>query len=229
MFPPFQEEDPKPFPFRTPSYNFNIQSVQSLQVQSQMVIPNPVKSGSSTIEQWADSCNVNGEINGMTDTGAGNGTGEFIMENVSVATAQYQFQSGVGNLIETSRMVNISGNLGIRAVPQYPLPGTEGSGGASSSSYRQKQRFGEVVSTHSAKKYKRMIKNRESAARSRARKQAYTNQLEIEVKELRQENEKLKKGRETFHEEANLNFQRGKDSGARPALELQPHFTAERE
>ncbi|XP_072961106.1 bZIP transcription factor 27-like [Typha angustifolia] len=40
---------------------------------------------------------------------------------------------------------------------------------------------------------KRMIRNRESAARSRARKQAYTNGLELEVAHLLQENAKLKK------------------------------------
>ncbi|CAL9044917.1 protein FD-like [Musa acuminata AAA Group] len=40
---------------------------------------------------------------------------------------------------------------------------------------------------------RRMIKNRESAARSRARKQAYTNELELEVSRLKEENAKLKK------------------------------------
>ncbi|XP_042381814.1 bZIP transcription factor 27-like isoform X2 [Zingiber officinale] len=40
---------------------------------------------------------------------------------------------------------------------------------------------------------KRMIKNRESAARSRARKQAYTNELENEVDRLLNENHMLKR------------------------------------
>ncbi|XP_031385390.1 protein FD [Punica granatum] len=44
--------------------------------------------------------------------------------------------------------------------------------------------------------HKRMIKNRESAARSRARKQAYTNELELEVAHLMEENAKLKKQQE---------------------------------
>ncbi|CAL5348708.1 unnamed protein product [Camellia sinensis] len=43
------------------------------------------------------------------------------------------------------------------------------------------------------RRQKRMIKNRESAARSRARKQAYTNQLEHEVFQLRKTNSWLKK------------------------------------
>jgi len=38
-----------------------------------------------------------------------------------------------------------------------------------------------------------MIKNRESAARSRARKQAYTVELEAEVSQLKEENMKLRK------------------------------------
>ncbi|CAA0837368.1 ABSCISIC ACID-INSENSITIVE 5-like protein 2 [Striga hermonthica] len=43
---------------------------------------------------------------------------------------------------------------------------------------------------------KRMIKNRESAARSRARKQAYTHELENKVTRLEEENERLKKQKE---------------------------------
>ncbi|XP_062011147.1 ABSCISIC ACID-INSENSITIVE 5-like protein 1 [Rosa rugosa] len=42
------------------------------------------------------------------------------------------------------------------------------------------------------RRQRRMIKNRESAARSRARKQAYTVELEAEVNQLEDENEKLK-------------------------------------
>ncbi|CBI32400.3 unnamed protein product, partial [Vitis vinifera] len=38
-----------------------------------------------------------------------------------------------------------------------------------------------------------MIKNRESAARSRARKQAYTLELEMEVAKLKEANEELQK------------------------------------
>ncbi|XP_043710941.1 protein FD-like [Telopea speciosissima] len=46
------------------------------------------------------------------------------------------------------------------------------------------------------RRHKRMIKNRESAARSRARKQAYTNELEIEIDHLRKENARLRQERE---------------------------------
>ncbi|GFP80700.1 abscisic acid-insensitive 5-like protein 4 [Phtheirospermum japonicum] len=47
---------------------------------------------------------------------------------------------------------------------------------------------------------RRMIKNRESAARSRARKQAYTLELEAEVAKLKEMNEELRKKQEEFME-----------------------------
>ncbi|KAJ7949447.1 ABSCISIC ACID-INSENSITIVE 5-like protein 2 [Quillaja saponaria] len=46
------------------------------------------------------------------------------------------------------------------------------------------------------RRQKRMIKNRESAARSRARKQAYTNELENKVSQLEAENEELRRRKE---------------------------------
>ncbi|GJN31327.1 hypothetical protein PR202_gb19713 [Eleusine coracana subsp. coracana] len=51
---------------------------------------------------------------------------------------------------------------------------------------------GAVVERSNERRKKRMIKNRESAARSRARKQAYTNELEKKVKWLEEENERLR-------------------------------------
>ncbi|KAL3641653.1 hypothetical protein CASFOL_012468 [Castilleja foliolosa] len=52
------------------------------------------------------------------------------------------------------------------------------------------------------RRHKRMIKNRESAARSRARKQAYTNELELEVAHLLEENAKLKKQQQQLYNAA---------------------------
>ncbi|XP_070052284.1 protein FD [Nicotiana tomentosiformis] len=56
-----------------------------------------------------------------------------------------------------------------------------------------RKRCGESENNSSDQKNKRMIKNRESAARSRARKQAYTNELELKVAHLMEENARLKK------------------------------------
>ncbi|KAF8703694.1 hypothetical protein HU200_031776 [Digitaria exilis] len=58
---------------------------------------------------------------------------------------------------------------------------------------RKRGASGEVVDKVIERRQKRMIKNRESAARSRARKQAYTNELENKVSHLEEENERLKK------------------------------------
>ncbi|KAK6938199.1 Basic-leucine zipper domain [Dillenia turbinata] len=51
----------------------------------------------------------------------------------------------------------------------------------------------EIMEKSIERRKKRMIKNRESAARSRARKQAYTNRLEQEVLQLEKANGQLKK------------------------------------
>ncbi|KAF5951742.1 hypothetical protein HYC85_009686 [Camellia sinensis] len=50
------------------------------------------------------------------------------------------------------------------------------------------------------RRHRRMIKNRESAARSRARKQAYTLELEAEVAKLKELNEELQKKQEDIME-----------------------------
>ncbi|KAG7531661.1 Pentatricopeptide repeat [Arabidopsis suecica] len=60
----------------------------------------------------------------------------------------------------------------------------------------RKRVAGEIVEKTVERRQKRMIKNRESAARSRARKQAYTHELEIKVSRLEEENEKLRRLKE---------------------------------
>ncbi|KAK9122538.1 hypothetical protein Sjap_012140 [Stephania japonica] len=47
------------------------------------------------------------------------------------------------------------------------------------------------------RKHKRMIKNRESAARSRARRKAYTNELENKISRLEEENRRLKEEKQS--------------------------------
>ncbi|XP_074570634.1 ABSCISIC ACID-INSENSITIVE 5-like protein 2 [Curcuma longa] len=61
---------------------------------------------------------------------------------------------------------------------------------------RKRRTSEDIVDRLSERRQKRMIKNRESAARSRARKQAYTNELENKVSRLEEENERLKKQKE---------------------------------
>ncbi|KNA16704.1 hypothetical protein SOVF_086740 [Spinacia oleracea] len=54
---------------------------------------------------------------------------------------------------------------------------------------------------HVDRRHKRMVKNRESASRSRARKQAYVTELEVEVDRLRVENEALRKQQQQLIED----------------------------
>ncbi|XP_008807330.1 ABSCISIC ACID-INSENSITIVE 5-like protein 2 [Phoenix dactylifera] len=80
--------------------------------------------------------------------------------------------------------MNISSpRLGALSDPQTP-PG------------RKRAASGDGTDRLVERRQKRMIKNRESAARSRARKQAYTNELEIKVSRLEEENVRLKKQKE---------------------------------
>ncbi|KAL5707590.1 ABSCISIC ACID-INSENSITIVE 5-like protein 2 [Ranunculus cassubicifolius] len=58
---------------------------------------------------------------------------------------------------------------------------------------RKRGASGDMIQKTVERRQKRMIKNRESAARSRARKQAYTNELENKVNRLEAENALLKK------------------------------------
>ncbi|CAH2051393.1 unnamed protein product [Thlaspi arvense] len=61
-----------------------------------------------------------------------------------------------------------------------------------------KRRSQDSDESRGERRHKRMIKNRESAARSRARKQecAYTNELELEIVHLQKENARLKRQEE---------------------------------
>ncbi|CAM0954916.1 unnamed protein product [Alopecurus aequalis] len=61
---------------------------------------------------------------------------------------------------------------------------------------RKRGATGDVPDKVVERRQKRMIKNRESAARSRARKQAYTNELENKVSHLEEENVRLRRQKE---------------------------------
>ncbi|KAL8208474.1 hypothetical protein R6Q57_007886 [Mikania cordata] len=61
---------------------------------------------------------------------------------------------------------------------------------------RKRVASSDVIEKTVERRQKRMIKNRESAARSRARKQAYTHELENKISRLEEENERLRKQKE---------------------------------
>ncbi|KAJ1686717.1 hypothetical protein LUZ63_018107 [Rhynchospora breviuscula] len=135
-------------------------------------------------------------------------TGNFISNGSTVTVAQPQpqgmqwFGSGLDSYMpcQIGTSVNVGGmGPGTVIDAMYPVGGrrgevetpgrkrTCGSGSGPGSA------SGEVVNKTMERRQKRMIKNRESAARSRARKQAYTNELENKVSRLEDENERLKK------------------------------------
>ncbi|KAL4284884.1 hypothetical protein GQ457_16G019490 [Hibiscus cannabinus] len=78
-----------------------------------------------------------------------------------------------------------------------PIPAMSATSSESQPTAARKHRYSDVMEKTIERRQKRMIKNRESAARSRARKQAYTNQLELEVDQLKKMNGWLKRQKET--------------------------------
>ncbi|OMO49451.1 hypothetical protein CCACVL1_30994 [Corchorus capsularis] len=80
--------------------------------------------------------------------------------------------------------------------PENPVPMPSPLMGTLSDSQASGRKRGapeDMIEKNVERRQKRMIKNRESAARSRARKQAYTNELEHKVSRLEEENERLRK------------------------------------
>ncbi|XP_062211090.1 ABSCISIC ACID-INSENSITIVE 5-like protein 2 [Phragmites australis] len=86
--------------------------------------------------------------------------------------------------------------LGVGAGPVLDALYHEGNGGCAAAAGRKRAAGAEgavVERSTVERRKKRMIKNRESAARSRARKQAYTNELENKISRLEEENERLRR------------------------------------
>ncbi|KAK9112769.1 hypothetical protein Scep_020288 [Stephania cephalantha] len=111
---------------------------------------------------------------------------------------------GVGEPIVNNSL--IQGGMGIGAAVTVASPANQlSSDGISKNNVEMRspipsvfnglrgKRVGGVVEKVVERRQRRMIKNRESAARSRARKQAYTMELEAEVAKLKEENQELQK------------------------------------
>ncbi|CAH1451286.1 unnamed protein product [Lactuca virosa] len=77
-------------------------------------------------------------------------------------------------------------NYQIPQIPQQQM-------GSVSEFGRKRVTSGDVIEKTVERRKKRMIKNRESAARSRARKQTYTHELENKISRLEEENERLRR------------------------------------
>ncbi|KAI4386180.1 hypothetical protein MLD38_004135 [Melastoma candidum] len=97
--------------------------------------------------------------------------------------------------------MSLSSSQGSETVTvQMPKAGLEATSSAEnlppSSSYRRNQDDPDPHDSSLDRRLKRKIKNRESAARSRARKQAYHSELVTKVSQLEEDNMKLKKEKE---------------------------------
>uniref|UniRef100_A0ACD5UVB5 Uncharacterized protein n=1 Tax=Avena sativa TaxID=4498 RepID=A0ACD5UVB5_AVESA len=94
-----------------------------------------------------------------------------------------------------------SGDYSLIHLPVDPFPCF--SFPSSNTSSNSRRRAGPVQEASAAgsgdRRLRRMIKNRESAARSRARKQAYANELELELAKMRRENTMLIKREQDLH------------------------------
>lgn len=117
-----------------------------------------------------------------------------------------------GNLVSNGMMGGMVG--GVTVAVGSPAVSSDGIGktnGDTSSVSPSPYEFSGVVRGRKSgavekvveRRQRRMIKNRESAARSRARKQAYTMELEAEVSKLKEQNQELKRKAEMMEMQQN--------------------------
>ncbi|KAK4437889.1 ABSCISIC ACID-INSENSITIVE 5-like protein 7 [Sesamum alatum] len=181
----------------TPNLGNNINGVRSSQQQTQqshsqlqplfpkqttVAFSSPTQLGSNV---QLSSPGTKGQVVGMMNTIVQGGA--VVMGGLSNGTAVAG--GSPGNHLHSDAIVKT--NTDTPSVSPSPFNFGEGGRGRRSSSSLEK-----VVE----RRRRRMIKNRESAARSRARKQAYTLELEAEVAKLREMNQELRKKQEEFLE-----------------------------
>ncbi|XP_050378575.1 ABSCISIC ACID-INSENSITIVE 5-like protein 3 [Argentina anserina] len=112
---------------------------------------------------------------------------------VSQQADWFQFQ--VAAAAQQMTMLDSNFKVGM-SIPMPAISAASSSESQATHAGRKRNYSDEMKEKSIERRQKRMIKNRESAARSRARKQAYTNQLENEVFQLRKMNTWLKKQKE---------------------------------
>ncbi|XP_057953684.1 ABSCISIC ACID-INSENSITIVE 5-like protein 1 isoform X3 [Malania oleifera] len=117
-----------------------------------------------------------------TDFGGGNVMGSGLISNLENTMSNISSDSlaGYHMITQSAKFVGESSKNGEN--------GNDQSGGLKSRRRMMEGSLEVVVE----RRQRRMIKNRESAARSRARKQAYTVELEVEMNRLKEENTRLK-------------------------------------
>ncbi|XP_072975943.1 ABSCISIC ACID-INSENSITIVE 5-like protein 2 isoform X2 [Typha angustifolia] len=171
-----------------------------------------VKAGVVTESYAKDTNDLIGEVDPVVSADAMAGAQDFVQgaqwfQQYQQISAMDPQQQGQQNLMG-AYMPNRPGpqSLGVGGGPILDVVYPEGQMNISSPMMgalsdpqtpgRKRAPSGDMPDKVVEKRQKRMIKNRESAARSRARKQAYTNELENKVSRLEEENERLKKQKE---------------------------------
>ncbi|EOA27740.1 hypothetical protein CARUB_v10023893mg [Capsella rubella] len=153
-------------------------------------------------EVWRD---IQQDKNGNTTTHKQATLGEITLEDLllkaGVVTETIVPQENVVNIASHGQWVEYhqpGQQQGFMSYPVCEMQEMVMMGGLSDTPQApgRKRVAGEIVEKTVERRQKRMIKNRESAARSRARKQAYTHELEIKVSRLEEENEKLRRLKE---------------------------------
>uniref|UniRef100_A0A0E0JQ53 BZIP domain-containing protein n=1 Tax=Oryza punctata TaxID=4537 RepID=A0A0E0JQ53_ORYPU len=166
-----------------------------------------VKAGVVTegsLKDLSDAGNVDPAGRGVTATGtvdlaSGAHWIEQYKQQIASSDAHHHGQQSVQGAYLPNRLVPQPLNVGPGAILESSYSDGQTSsgmiGGMSDSQTpgRKRGMSGDVADKLVERRQKRMIKNRESAARSRARKQAYTNELENKVSRLEEENVRLKR------------------------------------
>ncbi|XP_061373173.1 bZIP transcription factor 12-like isoform X2 [Gastrolobium bilobum] len=142
-----------------------------------------IVSGGSHPQRGADSGGDDDDDGG--DGGGGEGLEEMTLED-------FLTKAGAVREEDIRGVVPSVINEGSSSVEAFGNGNGIGASSASASVGKGKRRaVEEPVDKATLQKQRRMIKNRESAARSRERKQAYTSELEYLVQQLEQENTRL--------------------------------------
>ncbi|KAF6145139.1 hypothetical protein GIB67_013490 [Kingdonia uniflora] len=137
-------------------------------------------------------------------------TGEHVLGGWDIQTQTGSNSNGAGNIVEPANYG--SGNGGQSANYGFGTGGQPvnyGSGSGGLVSYYQQSSYqlyggynagsanlktgNTITDSLMERRQRRMIKNRESAARSRARRLAYNAQQQLEIQKLKEENESMKK------------------------------------
>ncbi|XP_019423398.1 PREDICTED: protein FD-like [Lupinus angustifolius] len=122
--------------------------------------------------------------------------------SLSCSRPEFHFDSSLRSSKESHLLHTQNPNTNPK-LPCFPTTTTTATTTTTTTTPFESKRFSELPDFNPGeRRNKRMIKNRESAARSRARKQAYTKELQLKVDLLQEENERLKRQQQQLYEAA---------------------------